>query len=160
MGEPLYRIRQRLSVGDYRGALPHAEAVYRQYADRESPTAYMVMQSPMWGRLAACRREDSLEPYLRCVEYPQRRNGPVSLPGERRLAHDPKTGLSTELLPVWFDERAAQAVLPTVFQAIGRMQRPRPEGSNIYYATLALAAGQPEQADRALTALSADVPII
>ena len=111
LGEPLYRIRQRLSVGDYRGALPHAEAVYRQYADRESPTAYMVVQALMWGRLAAGRREEALEPYLRCVEYLRRMKGSVSLPGERRLAHDPKTGLSPELLPVWFDERAAQTAL-------------------------------------------------
>jgi len=160
LGEPLYRIRQRLSVGDYRGVLPHAEAVYRQYVDRESATAYMVVQALMWGRLAAGRREAALEPYLRCSEYVRRRREPVPLPGERRLAFDPPTGLSSELLPVWFDAEAAKAALPAVFQAIGRMQRPRPEGVNIYYATLALAAGQPEQSDRVLSAMSADVPVI
>lgn len=160
LGEPLYRIRQRLSVGDDRGVLPHAEAVYPQYADRDSPTAYMVAQALMWGRLAVGRREEALEPYLRCSEYVRRRSGPISLPGERRLAYDPQTGLSSELLPVWFDSGAARAALPAVFQAIGRMWRPRPEGVNIYYATLALAAGEPEQADRVLGALSATAPVI
>ena len=108
LGGPLYRIRQRLSVGDYRGLLSPAEAVYPRYADRDSPTAYMVIQSLMWGRLAAGRREDSLEPYLRCCEY-QRKPGrtQVSLPGQRRLEFDPETGLSSDLVPIWFDAEAA-----------------------------------------------------
>jgi hypothetical protein len=47
-----------------------------------------------------------------------------------------------------------------VFQAIGRMRRPRPEGAYIYYATLALAAGQDEMADRALGAMTSEQPVL
>lgn len=161
VGEPLYRIRQRLSVGDVRGLLPHAEAVYARYADRDSATAYMVVQALMWGRLASGHREESLDPYLRCLEYLRLHPGAGNaLPGERRLACDPATGLAAELLPVWFDEQTAAKAVPAAFAAIGRMRKPRPDGVNIYFATLALTAGQVESANRVLSAMTATTPVL
>jgi hypothetical protein len=159
VGEPLYRIRQRLSVGDYRGLLPHAEAIYARYADRDSPAAYMVAQALMWARLASGRREESLDPYLRCLEYVRRHPGAENaLPGQRHLACDPATGLAKELLPVWFDEQAAGKAIPAAFAAITRMRKPRPDGVNIYFATLALTAGQVDSANRVLSAMTATTP--
>ena len=161
LGGPLYRIRQRLSVGDYRGLLPQAEAIADQYADRDSPTSYMVLQSLMWGRLAVGRREEALEPYLRCCEHLRRHSGqPIVLPGERRLAWDPQTGLSPDLAPIWFDAKAAGSALPRVLTAVNRMQRPRPEGVNIYFAALALTAGETERADRVLAAMASEQPAL
>lgn len=161
LSEPLYRIRQRLSVGDDRGLLPHAEAVYPRYADRDSPTAYMVSQALMWGRLAAGKREGALEPYLRCLGYLRRHGAAsVSLPGKRRLKHDSRTGLCPELPPVWFDGEAAKAALPGVFRAVGRIPLPRPEGVYIYYATLAFAAGDGKAGEKGLSAMqSADADL-
>ena len=52
LGGDLYRVRQRLAVGDWAGLLPHAEALEGRYAGRRSETAYMVFQALMWSRLA------------------------------------------------------------------------------------------------------------
>jgi hypothetical protein len=151
LGDPLYRIRRRLTDGDYRSLLPHAEAVVDHYLDRESATAYMVLQALMWGRLAAGQRELALAAYLRCLEFLRRwPDKQDSLPGSRRLRFDRRTGTSPELLPVWFDREAARRALPEVRTAAGRMRAPRPEGVYLYVATLALTADDRSFADRVL----------
>lgn len=156
LGSDLYRIRQRMSIGDYRGLLPHAESVYARYAGRRSDTAYMVFQALMWARLAVGQREAALEPYLECVECLRRaeaENRTALLPGTRRLDVDLKTGLSSELPPVWFDAEAARQHLDGVGQTISQMVKPRPPATRVYYATLALAAGEREKATQALEGL-------
>ena len=40
------------------------------------------------------------------------------LPGERRLAFDAQTGLSPELLPLFFDQAAAREAMPQPAPAI------------------------------------------
>ncbi|MHB8861327.1 MAG: hypothetical protein ACYC6N_02905 [Pirellulaceae bacterium] len=154
LGADLYRIRQRLSVGDFRGVLPHAEALEARYVGRCSETAYMVFQALMWSRLAAGRREAALAPYLRCVACLQaasQAGKPYELPGARRLQVDLASGLTAELSPVWFDAEAARLALPDVASAISDMEPP--PAVRIYYATLALAAGAPDQAEQALAGL-------
>ena len=155
LGTHLYRIRQRLAVGDYRGILPHAEAVYARYIGRRSSTAYMVFQGLMWARIAAGRREAAVEPYLRCYEYLRSaRAGKIALPGKRRLAFDRETGMTPELPPVWFDPQAARAALPGVYRAVADMAPPRPGGTRVYYGTLALAAGERKQALEVLSGIA------
>jgi hypothetical protein len=154
LGSHLYRIRQRLRVGDYRDVLSHAEALYSRYRDRQSPAAYMVVQSLMWGRLAVGQRASALEPYLLCYSMLQRQPEVAKqLPGDRRLKFDAATGLTPELPPIWFDRAAVEKTLETVFGVIARMPRPRPPGAYIYYATLALTANQPQQAERVMKAV-------
>jgi hypothetical protein len=149
LGTHLYRIRQRLKVGDYRGLVTHAAALYPRYAPRESDTAYMVCQALMWGRIAAGEREAALEPYLRCFDWHrqcQREGRAIRLPGERRLQIDVQRGITPELAPVWFDQAAAKAALPAVSSTLASLASPRPPGLRVYAATLALAAGQDELA--------------
>ena len=162
LGTPLYRIRQRLTVGDYKELAAHAEALYPRYARRKSMTAYMVAQALMWARMADGRREEALEPFLRCYELLRAAKfADVPLPGRRRLKVDRKSGISPELLPVWFDGRAAKRVMPAVLQSIGRMQKPLPPGARIYYASLAAAAGETATAAKLIKQLeSADAVII
>jgi hypothetical protein len=106
----------------------------------------MVTQSLMWARLAVGRREEAVEPYLRCYGYLRTVNpAELSLPGKRRLRFDSETGMSPELMPIWFDAKAANAVLPSVLKAITDIPAPRPEGTRVYYGTLALAAGEVER---------------
>jgi len=151
LGTQLYRIRQRLTVGDYRGPLEYAENLYPRYAGRDSDTAYLVFQSLMWARQASGQREAAVEPYVRAFDYLRRRApGDIKLPGQRRLSFDRQTGITDELLPVWFDADAARAALPGVLKAVSEMPEPRPEGMRIYYGTLALTAGDWETARRVL----------
>lgn len=157
LGSHLYRIRRRLETGDYAGLLQHAEAIYPTYAERTSATAYMVFQALMWGRLAAGQREAALEPYLRCHEYLRVSNktgDSIALPGRRRLRVDMQTGLSSELPPLWFDVQQARQQLQPVARVISQMQKPRPPGARVYYATLALTAGRIELARSVLTDLN------
>jgi len=159
LGIHLYRIRQRLKVGDYKGLLPHAEALSSRYATRQSRTAYMVQQSLMWGLLAAGRREEALAPYLCCLQYLRAQESrPVDLPGQRRLMLDKKTGMTPELPPVWFDAKAAKKAMPDVFRIVAAMKQPRPVGTRVYYGTLALAAGQVDTAQPFLDGIKGDDP--
>jgi hypothetical protein len=157
LGDPLFRIRQRMRVGDYKDLAPHAEAIYPRYVERKSPTAYLVMQATMWSRIAGGRRESAVEPYCRCFQYLRgARESDDLLPGDRRLKYDPKTAMCASLAPVWFDAAAAKAALPNVYKAISAMSRPRPEGAYVYFATLALAAGDADKADRVMGAIQSE----
>jgi hypothetical protein len=159
LGPPLFRIRQRLKIGDYAALAEPAEAMYPRFAERRSQTAYMVCQAAMWSRIASGRREAAVEPYVRCYELLRSRAATINgLPGSRRLQTDPATAISAELVPVWFDAAAAKAVLPGLQAAIRSLAMPRPEGVSIYYASLALAAGETAEAQRILSAMTSDDP--
>ncbi len=162
LGGHLYRIRQRMNVGDYRGLLPHAEAVYPRYATRSSDTAYLVCQALMWARIASGQREAALEPFVHCLQWLRqcRQQGrAVQLPGERRLQVDLERGMTAELAPVWFDRAAARKALPGVAAALAQLEAPRPPGAQVYYATLALAADQPAAATAAMRGLEGREPM-
>jgi hypothetical protein len=154
LGTPLYRIRQRLQVGDYEGLLPHAEAIYPRYLGRSGSTAYMVKQAYMWGLLSVGRREEAVAPYLGCYNYVRNLKGrPLDLPGRRRLTYDPGTGMTPDLRPVWFDPAAAKKELPAVLKAAAAMRQPLPVAARIYYASLALTAGEQARAERVLAGI-------
>lgn len=159
LGPALLRIRQGLQVGDYKSLAEHAEGVYPRYVNRRSPTAYMVIQSMMWGKLAIGQREQAVEPYLRCYNYLVSTEADGSLPGERRLRFDRGTALSDTLVPVWFDAAQAEAVLPDVIRA-GEAIKPRPPGLYIYGASLAAAAGDPKMARTFLGPVQSGNPVI
>ena len=161
IGEPLYRIRQRLQVEDYASCLSHAEKIYPRFSERRSPSAYMVAQSLMWARIATGQREKALIPYFRCYEMlRQIDTSKVPIPGDRRLQFDKNTALTPELLPIWFHPQAAKAALPQVTTSLRTLSKPLPTGARIYYATLSLAAGDRERAQTLLNGLTSDKPEI
>ncbi|MEW4455234.1 hypothetical protein AB1L30_21375 [Bremerella sp. JC817] len=149
LGLPLYRIHQRLTVGDYGGLQEPAEAVFERYKDRDSKTAYMVCQATMWGRLANGQREAALEAYFCCIRcLKANRSEPPSLPGPRRLEYDKQTGLSTDLLPLFFDQAAAAEALPKAASVANSLGQKAPEAVNIYMAALAIAAHDFAEAEK------------
>jgi hypothetical protein len=116
----------------------------------------MVCLALMWSRLAQGQREAALAPYLECLETRRQAAAAqreLSPPGPRRLEADLQTGLTPALPPVWFDASAAREALPSVGRTIASMASPRPPAARIYYATLALAAGEVDQATQALEGL-------
>lgn len=161
VGEPLYRIRQRLQVEDYASCLSHAEKLYPRFSERRSASAYMVAQSLMWSRIATGQREKALIPYFRCYEMLRSVDtSQIPLPGKRRLEFDQDTAITPELLPIWFNTEAAKSALPQVTNALRTLTKPLPDGARIYYATLSLAAGDGERAQQLLDSLSSDQPAI
>lgn len=161
LGEPLFRVRQRLKVGDYEGALTPAETLFPRYTNRRSNSAYLVVQAVMWGRIAAGKREGAVEPYLYCLECLRgKKKEEITLPGDRRLKFDEQTGYSPELPPVWFDAAAAKQVLPAVLKAAGAVREPRPEAARIYYVSLALAAGDTDTANKSLRGVTGQQSLV
>lgn len=151
LGLPLFRVRQRLKIGDVRGAGEVAESLYGRFAERKGSSAFLICQAVLWSRLGSGRSEEAVEPALRCVELLRSKAASVAeLPGVRRPKFDLETGLAAELPPVWLDGAAAKSVLPKVEQAIRGMAQPRPVGAYLYYATLAVAAGETAEAERVL----------
>lgn len=154
LGPPLYRLRQRLKIGDYDGLYETAEEVYPRFAGRQSQTAYLVCQATMWGRLAHGKREGAVEPYLRCLELLRSGTAKESLlPGSRRLAASAGTPYCLDLAPLWLDAMAAKEALPGVQEAIRKMGSPRPDEAYLYYISLALAAGDIPAAQKVFPAV-------
>lgn len=142
IGLPLYRLRVRLETGDDDGLLEPAEDLYRVFRERRSPSALIVLQSLVWGRIAHGRREAAVEPWLLEFELLHSRAAKLSdIPGTRKPRIDAPSALLAELEPVWFDAAAAKAALPNAEKALKRMSEPIPPGATIYVASLALAAG-------------------
>jgi len=160
LGLNLYRIRQRMEVGDYKGLLDYANKVYPRFRGRTSDTAYMVCQALMWSRIANGQRELAVEPFLQAFELQRHAKKGRKLPGRRTLKVDARTGISSEILPVWFDAAAAKKCLPRVAATIGKMKRPVPEGIRIYYGTLALSAGDASAGLQALNNIAKLTPLL
>jgi hypothetical protein len=161
LGDPLYRIRLRLGTGDYRDILTQAEAVFPTYATRRSQTAYMVFCALMWSRLVHGQRAEALEPYILALECLRAAPpGGLALPGERRPRIDVRTGLSDDLLPVWFDGATATASLPGASKALTSVKAPPPPGLNLLVASLAIASGELDEADRLLASTPGDAKAV
>jgi hypothetical protein len=147
LGDPLYRLRVRLTIGDDEGLLEPAEALKTTFRDRRSPAAYLVLQSVVWGRIAHARREEAVEPWLRAYELLRSRVAKLSdLPGERHPRAEASTAWLGELEPVWFDAAAAAKALPAVEAQLKRTESTAPSGANLYAASLAIAAGSLDRA--------------
>jgi hypothetical protein len=61
--------------------------------------------------------------------------------------------MTPELRPVWFDPAAAEKQLPAVLKAAAAMRQPLPVAARIYYASLALTAGELARAERVLAGI-------
>ncbi|UUO08004.1 hypothetical protein M4951_06725 [Blastopirellula sp. J2-11] len=161
LGGPLFRLRQRLSVGDYVGLAEQAEALFPIYAERNSETAYLVCQATMWSRQASGRPAAALEAYFRSLKMLRGKAGLTGkLPGRRKLSFDAATGLSPELEPIFFDVEEAKSALPLVKAAAQDLQTPLPQATFIYVGSLAIAAGDMQLADKSFENLRADNALI
>jgi len=147
LGVPLFQIRRRLLVGDYRNLGQPVEAIYERYKDRGNEQAYMVCQAAMWQRLANGDRPAALAAYLRCLGHATAHPKYLkNLTGERRLVYDPETGFAAGLVPLFFDSEKAKQALPEVILAANRLGNKAPHGVFVYVSALAIAAGEWETA--------------
>lgn len=157
VGDPLFRIHQRLKFEDYTELLAPADQLYARYRDQENFSGYVVTQAAMWSRIANGQRELAVEPYLRAYSYLRDHQEDYGrLPGPRRLSFSPQTGLSLSLTPIWFDAQQAGNVLDGVYAAFKEMQHPRPVGAYCYVASLAITAENFEVADAIIDAMEGD----
>lgn len=155
LGIPLLRIRQNLESGADRRLAEVVEPVLEKYRDRRGPTAYLVNQAAMWGRLAEGRREEAVVAYARCLALlTEDRTVADRLPGKRRLEVDP-TGIVREISPIFFDANAARQAYDDVVATI-RERKLRQPGLYAYAAALAIAAGDVDVAQNIQASLQGD----
>jgi hypothetical protein len=153
IGDPLFRVRQRLKTGDYRELLDPAEKLFPTFAGRSSPVAETVCVATAFARLANNKREAAAEPFLATLAI-RSRNGFVSdsrfaTLNNRKLALNTKAGTWLDLTPIWFDPAAAKQALPRVEAQIKEWPGGKPPFTAYLYAfTLALTAGDLEAANR------------
>jgi len=155
IGGPLYRVRQRLKVGDYRGASEPVEELYPRFVGRLSESAFLVLHTTVWSRISAGHREAAVAPWLRCFALLQKHPEYLkAISGDRRLSVELETGLCADLLPVWLDAEQARLAMPQVREAAQAIPEPRPDGVLYYAGTLALAAGDRDWGGRVLASLN------
>ncbi|TWT39650.1 hypothetical protein [Blastopirellula retiformator] len=161
LGGSLFRLRQRLSVGDYSGLAEQAEALFPIYAKRASETAYLVCLATMWSRQASGRPGAALEAYFRTLKMLRSKAGlAASLPGSRKLTFDVGTGLSPELEPVFFDAEEAKATLPAAKTAAQELQTPLPQAAFVYVGSLAVSAGDMQLAEKSFSNIRTDQALV
>ena len=144
IGDPLFRIRQRLKSGDYQEMASQAEKLFPLFADRNSATAEAVCFATHLARDQKHEREMALEPLLVFLALRSvAGNGPESrfvAAGSRKITVLP-SGFAQEFTPVFFDSAAARAALPGVMRRLEKWPGGKPSlGARVYAATLAICA--------------------
>lgn len=154
LGPPLFRIRQRMTVGDYSGLRDLAKQVQSRFEAQIGPSSLMVSQARVWGCLLEGQRAEALLGHFdTCRQLKANPDLAKTLPGKRAIAIDAATGLSSELQPIWFDKGAAKQIYPQAIQQAGAIPAPRPPGIYYYCASLALTVNEKEMAARMMSAL-------
>ena len=155
-GVPLFRLRHKLSIGEFAGLGSLAEPMFE--ATRSEPLSqansrqhYLVALAAFQGRKANGQRERSLIPLLDlCAihrQYPDigQEFGSANVPDSELLVH-----FSDRLVPIWFDKQAATQTLRQILSS----ERQRSEGLDLYIASLQIATGALDDAKRRLDAMS------
>lgn len=145
IGDPLFRIRQRLRAGDDRELADPAEKLFPVFADRSSGVAEAVCLATHLSRVARHQTEAALDPLLAALAVRARAGyAPeprFATPAIKKLVANP-VGLVVEFPPVFFDPAAAAAILPAVRDRVTRWPAGKaPLGPQVYLASLAACAG-------------------
>ena len=137
VGLRLFRARQRLASQDGYSLYEVAEPLFQRleaepdsFSDRAQ---YIISLATMRGRLSTQRRSAAVMPFLRACEVRKRSNvRPAELSGLDLTDTEISATLTTEILPVWFDEQALPAAIDQLQTALKPDLHDNPTG-NIYY---------------------------
>ncbi len=140
VGEPLFRIRQRLATGDDATLQPWADrlAMVAEPLEPNGETLYLARCAQMRHLLNAGKRESAVLPLLGILALRQR-NPAMSPLDEKTGLQFTESGICEELLPVWFDAVAAA-------ETCKQLPASTPgecAAAIVYRTTLAIAAGKP-----------------
>ena len=152
-GLPLYRIRHRLTIGDWTSLSEiideFVQLIGTQPAKRlDERTSYLLKLAKLRARLADGNREESLVLFFELCQIDL---GDSSI---RKDFHsgdfsneEIDTGFTTQILPIWFDEFTSRGVL----NEIGAQElnpADLPDGKLIYLSSLHAAAGNQDHAKK------------
>lgn len=162
LGEPLFRLRQRIRLGNDVQLLELAESLWPRFRDRTGETAIVVSCGVVRGRLATGQRADAVLPYLVFVRQLMDSEATNELNdalvtrarNEFGLVIDPKTGLCANLLPIWKDQQAAAKALPKLSEWLTTETNPIAPWVPIYVSSLAAFVGEFEKAQQELARMN------
>lgn len=152
IGLPLFRLKQRLRVGDFAAALEIAEPAYR--GDRPfagSDANFLVCRAVMQRRIEAGRFAEAVEPMFRAVMLQDqcRQETLDSFPHLLFDSNALKTEICEQLLPIWPDVKATKTQLVSLANSadVSKLIKTHPAAA-IYLATMAAQTGQSQQLAR------------
>ena len=157
IGLPLFRLKSRIRRGDWLGAGEIAGPIYDSSSESGKQTtdvdaAYLVSLATMKSRVRRGDRAGALIPFVNAAKLQFRASpGALEIVGEDRIAgRECQTGLSSELLPIWFDHSKLEKIanqlsniLENSAADVGGSQAP---GMTLYLASIKIELGQTEQA--------------
>lgn len=157
IGLPLFRLKQRLRISDFKGAMEIAESVYRGDAAFVGCDAnFLVCRSVMQGRIEAGQFAEAVEPMFRAVIL-QEQCRKETLDSFPHLLFEPnvlKAEVCEQLLPIWPDHDAAKTELARLAKSadVEAFVETHPAAA-VYLATMAARTEQYELASRWSAAL-------
>ena len=149
LGLPLFRLRQRIAIGDWNRLNEIADRLMVRYSGVDSPTGKTVCIATMKGRLETRSRAAAVLPFLMaCAKSAEL--SPQTLEAIGITNAELQSGISNQILPVWFDLRAVEKQKDAI---VAYSQEPGvtlPPGGNIYLASFCIALEQWDQAKQYL----------
>ena len=155
-GMPLFRIRHRLSIGDFASLSEMTEPLYEVLQGlpdslEEARADYLICLGTMRARLHGGDRAGAILPFLRASDLRSRFSFDSGLPPEVELAVQQKDQVLSPLItPLFFDAEGARTQLALV----GSKQLGEQQGGKIYWTALAICGGEEELAREWLSQLA------
>ncbi len=162
IGNPVFRIRSRLESRDWVGAMRVASrfAAHPSVANN-ARYRFLVNLALMRGNLIQGNRERAIEPFLNAALIQRQIQdaevltwSSVALP-----VRDCQLLCSSEFMPIWFNRERASEQFMVLEQKVSEQRLPHAGGVLVYLASLSLAAGNGENAQRFLAELKKDVAL-
>jgi hypothetical protein len=142
IGDPLFRVRQRLVSHDFATLQPFADRLAERAlaAGVENKTLYLARCAQLRSLLSHGRREAAVIPLLQILKLRAANPGFARLDalGSLRLT---EFGICEDLLPVWFDREQAEEVI-SMPGASAELRENAGPAARVYLTTLAIAANQ------------------
>ena len=162
LGEPLFRIRQRLSNGDFKDAFSIAKNLEKNISSDNGPTSLMLATALFRGHLANGDRISAILPLLQCASLQNANGNEPNWIGDLRksispVTFDNQTLLTDELLPIFFDKQVAKETFPSIKNYFDEKKEAVAKPYQFLLGSLAIRAGDVDTAKSILTKMEEDV---
>ncbi len=144
LGLPLFRIKHRLSIGDWAGLGDLAKRQYQNLqfdgleSEQDSPRTYLVCVATMKGRLYRGDRAGAILPFLQAAKIQNRWQSSRDAVGTFLPDEDARQLLSSEILPIWFDHEQVEAAFSVFANAFVPTSATEDSGPVVYLASMAI----------------------
>ena len=158
IGLPLFRLRQRIAVGDWSRLNEITDQMMIRYSGVDSPTGKTVCVAAMKGRLESRSRAEAVLPFLmacgKSAELPDSTLASLGITNAEL-----QNGISEQLLPVWFNRQAVEKQRDAIVAYSQEQGVSLPAGGKIYLASFCIFLEQWEQARQYLEEIDSNANV-